>query len=332
MRQRTLAALFALFVSIPAVHAADSAQGTFTLDGKPIKLRYAYAVSGPDTFDETKKAYLLILSEKPIAASDIKAADSFVGLGGKSVRSLLESGMALEIHPDGKGYHLTVRHSALNGKEIQESASWGLDVPTLGPDRLKGTFASSSSMMGKGAGDGGKEEIGIGHTASFKINFDVPVDRNFPLEQKIELSASAKKLPAGGGDPGKAWIAQTCKPLPAVPNTKDPKAVEKYLRDQGMTDKDLNDEIARQAKLKGHPVTKEEALKSMADMISAMSQLAAAMTPTDCKVLGGSADDKVAIIQVEGKMSGEKQLTDVTMVKDGTAWTVKKTGAWRSGK
>jgi len=329
MHKRTLLALVAAFLSLPALFAADTAQGTFTLDGKPIKLRYAYAASGPDTFDETKKAYLLILSEKPIAAADIKAADSFVGLGGKSMRSLLESGMAIEIHPD-KNYHLTVRHPALKDKEIQESANWGLDVTTLGPDRLKGTFASSSSMMGKGQGDGGKQEIGMGHTGQFKITFDVPVERNFALEPVYALSASAKKLPNGGGDPGKAWIAQTCKALPPVPNTKDPKAVEKYLRDQGMTDKDLNEEIARQSKLKGHTVTRDEAIKGMADMIGAMSQLAAAMTPQNCKVLSGSADDKVAIIQVEGTMAGQKQRTDVTLLKDGASWTVKKTGAWRS--
>jgi len=320
MFKRTLVALLTAFVLLPALIAADSAQGTFTVDGKTIKLRYAYAVSGPDTFDETKKAYLLILSDKPIAAADIKAADSFVGLGGKSARSLMQTGMAIEHHP------------GLNGAEIQESANWGLTVPTLGPDRLKGTFASSSSMMGKGQGDGGKQEIGMGHSAQFKISFDAPVERNFPLEPKYELSSSAKKLPSGGGEPGKAWVAQTCKAIPAAPNTKDPKAVEKYLRDQGMTDKDLNDEIARQSKLKGHPVTKDEAIKGMADMISAMSQLAAAMTPTDCKVLSGSADDKVAIIQVEGTMSGQKQQTDVTLIKDGSAWVVKKTGAWRSGK
>ncbi len=310
-----------------AATAGSSAQGQLTVDGKTITLSYAYAVTGPDSFDGTKEDFLVLLTEKPLAPGAIKEADSLHELGGKSVASLLQSGLAVEIGPD-KGYHLTIRHPALKDRELQKSAFSGLQITTLGPDRVAGTFASSSGMLSQG--DGGPEEITPNHTAQFKIRFDAPVARRFPLEEKLELGPNATKLPAGGGAPGRAWLDQECKPAPALPNLKDPKAVEKYLLAQGMTEKDLEEEAARQSKLEGRPVTREEAIKKMAEMMAGMADLGNATTPKDCKVLGGAQDGKVAILQVEATMGGGRVRTDVTLVKQGDAWTVKKTGPWRS--
>lgn len=331
MKPRTIALLFAvcgsLWIMDGFAAAQGTAQGQFTLDNKTITLSRAYALSGPDTFDGTKQAFMVLLTEKPLAPDAIQKANSFDELGEGSVRSLVETGVILKIGAD-KHYHLTVRHPALKGKEIQESGFDGLEIVKLGPDRVSGTLASSSGMLGKARGDGGPEEIGMGHTARFKIRFDAPVERRFPLEEKIELAANARKLPAGGGEPGKAWIETACKPVPALPNTKDPKAVEKFLFSQGMTEKDLQQETARLSKAEGHPVTREETLKKMAEMMTAMAGLADATTPKECKVLGGSSDGKVALIEVEATMGGGRVKADVTLVKQGSAWTVMKTGPW----
>jgi hypothetical protein len=307
---------------------ASPALGQLTVDGKTITLRNAYAVAGPDTFDGTKQAYLVLLTEKPLPPDAIKGAESFDVLGEKSVRSLLLNGLALQIGPD-KGYHLTIRHPALNDRELQKSSFQGLRIESLGPDKVAGTIASSSGM-GKSEGDGGSEEITPNHRAQFKIRFDTPVERRFPLEEKLELGANATKLPAGGGEPGKAWMDQECKAPPALPNLKDTKAVEKYLFAQGMTEKDLQEQIAQMSKREGRKVTREEALKSMAEMIAGMADLGNAMSLKDCKVLSGAHDGKIAILQVEATMGGGRARTDVTLVKQGSAWTVKKTGAWRS--
>ncbi len=297
---------------------AAPADGQLTVDGKTITLRYAYAVAGPDSFDGTKQAFLLLLSEKALAPDAIKNAESFDELGGKSVRSLLQSGIALNIHPD-KAFHMTVRHPALKGREIQESGfSTGLTLTALGPDRVAGTF-----------GDGAQRDL-MDHTARYKIRFDAPVERRFALEEKLELGPGARKLPAGGGDPGKAWLAEACKPVRPRPNLNDPRAIEKFLTDQGMTEKDLQEEMARQSKLKGHTVTRAEAIKAMGEMMAALANLAEAMALKDCKVLGGSSDGRIAILQVEATQAEVRQRTDVTLVKDGNAWSVKKTGAWRA--
>jgi hypothetical protein len=311
-----------------AATAGAPVLGQLTVDGKTITLRYAYAVAGPDSFDGTKEAFLVLLTEKPLATGAIEKSDSFDELGGKSVRSLLETGLAVNIGAD-KGYHVTIRHPALKDRELQKSAFSGLQIATLGPDRVVGTFASSSGM-GKSEGDGGPEEITPSHTAQFKIRFDIAVSRRFPLEEKLELGPNARKLPAGGGEPGKAWLAEACKPAPTLPDLKDPKAVEKYLIAQGMTEKDLEQEVARMSKEEGRRVTREEVIKKMAEMMAGMADLGNATMPKDCKVLSGADDGKIAILHIEATMGGGRLRTDVTLVKQGDAWTVKKTGAWRS--
>lgn len=326
MRKRIAAAVF-LVASLWITNAlASPSLGQLTVDGKSITLTHAYAVSGPDTFDGTQRAYLVLLTEKALAPDAIKKAESFAELGGKSVRSLLESGLAVEISPD-KGYHLTVRHPALGGSELQKSGNFGLKVTTLGPDRVVGTVASSAGMTPEG--DGGPEEITPSHRVQFKIHFDVPVERQFALEEKLELAKNATKLPAGGGEPGKVWLKE-CKPAPKLPDLKDPRAIEKFLFAQGMTEKDVQEQMAQMSKKEGRKVTRDEALKSMGDFMKGMAELGSALTPQNCKVLGGAQDGKVAILQVEATLAGEKQRTDITLKKEDGAWAVKKTGAWHS--
>lgn len=311
-----------------AATPASSALGQLTVEGKTIPLNHAYAVSGPDTFDGTKEAFMVLLTENPLAPDAIRQADSFDELGEKGIRSLLDSGLLLKIGAD-KGYHVTIRHPALKGSELQKSGFSGLRIATLGPDRVSATFASSSGM-GKSEGDGGLEEIVPNRAVRFKVTFDAPVARRFPLDEKLEVGTNATKLPIGGGEPGKAWVEKECKPAPALPDFKDLKAVEKYLFAQGMTEKDVQEEMARASKREGRRVTRDEALKGMAEFMKGMAELGNAMRTTDCKVLGGAQGGKIAIIQVEATMGGGRVATDVTLVKEGGGWVVKKTGAWRS--
>ena len=68
----------------------------------------------------------------------------------------------------------------------------------------------------------------------------------------------------------------------------------------------------------------------MGEMVTALANLANAMSLKDCRVLGGSSDGRIAILQVEATQADVRQRTDVTLVKDGNARSVKKTGAWRT--
>jgi hypothetical protein len=103
---------------------------------------------------------------------------------------------------------------------------------------------------------------------------------------------------------------------------KHPKSVEAFLTKEGKmpTEKDLAD-MSKEA---GKPVTKDDAIK----MFSAMLEMGAAFRPKDCKVLGGSTDGKLAVLQVEAIVLDGKSRAEAFMVKDGAEWKLKKNGTW----
>ena len=288
--------------------ARGTARGQLIVDGKPIALKYAVAVSGPDTFEKTKEAFTVLLTPAPVTPEALAA------LGGPGdARDPVKEGLALK-YGVGGGFHMTVRHPALKG-ELQSSGGFPKKLDARGPDHVAGTITSWP--------DGKVEDIG-GHQVQFTIAFDAPVQRRFAVEQPLVLGAGAKKLPAGGGEPGTAWLAKKCPALPA--NLKDPKVLEKWLGDQGKlpSEKDL----AEMSKEKGHKVALEEALAEAAKMVDAMSALA----PKGCKVLGGSSDGTLAVLQVQAEVFGSLSQAQAYMVKDGAQWAFKKQDAWKGVK
>lgn len=293
--------LFTLLASTTA-HAADvptgQAKGTLLVDGKPLVLRYAVAVTGPDTFDETKEAVMLLLTPKPVTQASIDKAAKF-----DDIRSLLDEGLAYNAQL-GDHFHLTVRHAVLGGKELQTSGSLTDSKVEMGPAAVTGNLVPR-----------GKEEPIFEHKIAFDIDFNAPIARRFPLDKPVVMGANAKKLGPGGGAPGKAWIDEKCA-APKIP--KDPKQAEAMLAKEGA--------IPPDEELKKHNTTRAEWVKNLLDLANALSEL----QTTDCKVLGGLQDGDFAIIQVEGTSVKMRQQTDVTMMKDGAnGWKVKKEGAWR---
>src|SRR5690349_12087054 len=117
---RRVILFFAVCAAAGSAPAAAPVDGALTVDGKTINIRYAYAVSGPDTFDGTKQAFLLLLTDKALPAGAVRDAESFNDLGSKSMRALLQNGLLLVIGQD-RHIHMTVRHPALKDHEIQES-------------------------------------------------------------------------------------------------------------------------------------------------------------------------------------------------------------------
>ena len=303
----TLALMAAM--SLPAAAqapAAGTARGELVVDGKPLALKHAVAVSLPDTFDETKEAFAVLLTPEPVALDSIttlKDADD--------VRGAAKQGLVVKYGAN--GYHMTIRHPLLKEKELQQSMGGELPLEARGPDRVSGSVKN----FGEGA-----EDI-AGHKVQFNIAFNAPVKHRFPLEQPLVLAAGAKPLAAGGGDAGKAYLAAKCKPMPA--NLKDRKVFEQWLTSEGMmpTDKDL----AEMSKQKGKPVTRDEAIGEAHQMV----ELITAMAQKDCKILGGSSDGKLAVLQVEAQVMGSRSRSDAYMANEGGKWVFKKQGPWKSG-
>ena len=293
-----------LLISFTAfAHAAampsGQAAGSLTIDGKPLQLRYAIAVTGPDTFDETKEAVMLLLTPKPVTQASIDKAAKF-----DDIRSLADEGIAYKATL-GDHFHLTARHPILGGKELQTSGSISDSKIEMGASSVTGTIVPF----------GGKEEDMFEHKVAYNIAFNAPIARRFPLDKLVVMSANAKKLGPGGGAPGKAWIDEKCA-APKIP--KDPKEAEAMLAKEGALPSD--------AELKKHGTTRAAYVKDLIDLAATMADL----QTTDCKVFGGLEDGDYAIIQVEGTSVKMRQQTDVTMMKDAAkGWKVKKEAPWR---
>jgi hypothetical protein len=281
---------------------AGQARGDLVVNGKRLTLKYAVAVTGPDTFDPTKEAVMVLLTAKPVPQSKIDSATSF-----SDVRSAVDLGLAYRFRI-GEGFHVTFRHAALGEQELQTSGpATALKDIIVGPETVSGSI---SPWMGS-------EEDIMSFVVAYSIQFTAPIARRFPLEKPVVFTAKAAKLTAGGGVPGKAFLDEKCKPVPT-----DAKGVEAALKEAGAlpTDKDLQ-ELSKNA---GHPVTRAEFIAQMADLAKAMAPL----QDTDCKVLGGKVEGDVAVLQVEAKTMGSRGRTDVIMVREGAKWKVKKEGTW----
>lgn len=294
--------LILLLLSTAVANAAalpsGQASGSLTIDGKPLQLRYAIAITGPDTFDETKEAVMLLLTPKPVTQASIDKAAKF-----DDIRSLADQGIAYKVRL-GDHFHLTARHPILGEKELQTSGSISDSKIEMGSASVTGTIVPF----------GGKEEDMFEHKVAYNIAFNAPIARRFALDKLVVMSPNAKKLGPGGGAPGKAWIAEKCA-APKIP--KDPKEAEAMLAKEGALPSD--------EELKKHGTTRAAWVKDMLDLANAMADL----QTTDCKVLGGLEDADYAIIQVEGTSVKMRQRTDVTMMKDPVkGWKVKKEGAW----
>jgi hypothetical protein len=292
-----------LLCSPAALRAADvpsgQATGSLTIDGKPLQLHYAIAITGPDTFDETKEAVMVLLTPKPVTQASIDKAATF-----DDMRSLADEGIAYKARL-GDHFHLTARHPILNGKELQTSGSMTDSKIEVGATAVTGNIVPW----------GGKEEDMFEHKVSYDVAFNAPIARRFALDKLVVMSPNAKKLGTGGGAAGKAWIDEKCS-APKIP--KDPKEAEAMLAKEGALPSD--------AELKKQHTTRAAYVKDLLELANAMADL----QTTDCKVFGGLEEGDYAIIQVEGTSVKMRQQTDVTMVKDSAkGWKVKKEGAWR---
>ena len=296
---------FTLALSIHAATppGAGHARGDLVVNGKRLALSHAVAVTGPDSFDPTQEAVMILLTPEDVPRAKIDAAKSF-----DAVRSALDAGIAFRFRT-GEGFHITFRHAVLDGKELQTSGPvQGLKNIVVGPNSVSGSIAP---WMGD------KETI-FDNEVTYSIDFTAPIARRFPVDKPVVFTAAAAKLSTGGGAPGKAFLDEKCKPVPT-----DAKGVEAALKEAGALPSDSD--LAEMSKSEGHPVTR-------ADFIARMTEITQAMAPlreSDCKVLGGTMEGDVAVLQVEAKTMGSRGRTDVIMVKEGTKWKVKREGTWK---
>jgi len=259
---------------------AGKASGSVSIDGKAMKLAHAYAWSEPNPFDSQKTDVVVLMTEKPVAA------ENFAGVEGMmAVARRIGSFALFAIDAEGKLRNEMVDHPVLAGAPIQMSGVTrsSFTKKHLSADQVAGTFQTE-----------GTQEV-LGHKYQVKLQVEAAVTPA-PRPEPLPDAKTGKALPAGGGEPGKVYLA-----LHRAIATKDAASVLNLMRKTGRTAKD-------EADLK-------QGLEFMAEL-----------QPASPKIIRGfvSAAGDRAVVYVEGVQENEKQY--------GTIELVREDGVWRVGK
>jgi len=280
--RRSLAAL-GLLLSTTAFADAGKVDGTLTVNGKTTKLKYAHALTRPDPFDKKKKATYVIATDVEVPQSAL--ADD-MGLMEYTMKTPI-NGVEWLINPEKQVVSLQI-HSTNLKKKMDQFSSVGeqkLDLSASTPAHVAGRLYLPK------AGEFFEEVY------QYDIKFDLPVGEVKPADPKADLKGTI--LPAGGGEPGKAYDAYRKVLLAGnLPALK--KAVSKDRQ------KDFDDPDFK----KMFPLIQE-------------------MTPKTLKITAGSVDGDTATLLAEAKEKQETSTGKITMVKESGAWKVAKE-EWKS--
>jgi hypothetical protein len=254
------------------------ASGTVTIDGQAMKVACAYAWAEPNTFEPAKTDVVVLLTGTPLPA------ETFAGVEGLiAVARRLDHFALYSVDQEGKLNREVIAHPALGDQWIQMSGA------------TRASFAKKTLTAGKIAGSFELKapETVVGHRYAVKVKVDATVVAA-PKPEPLPDAKTGTALPAGGGEPGKVYMA-----LYRAVAKKDAAAALGLLRRTGRTAKDEAD------------------FKSGIEFM-------AEMQPRNARIVRGYVKGDRAALYVEGIEGKEKQY--------GTIEAVREDGAWRIGK
>ena len=254
-----------------------SASGTLEVDGTTVKLAHAIARSKRNAFDEKKKDVVVLLTQNPVSAEMFVDDDKlFSAASDGSVQGLL-----VTIDSDEKPYHLQV----LNPKasmQMSGSGFFNFDATDFSDKHVAGKFFTTSEQdfMGK-------------HKYTYDVTFAAPVQTIAVASEVTVDASSGTKLPAGGGDPGKAYLA-----------------FDKASRAGNLAEMKKSASTTRPM-----PEMSAEETKQMIEMMKLMR-------PAKLKITGGFVSGDHATLNVEGEdpSSKSKMHGTIEMAREGGGW------------
>jgi len=254
--------------------APGEAAGSFSIDGKSVTLSHAYAMTQPSDFDEKKTDTAILLTEDPLPAralEGLKDLESAAQGGGNS--------LLLKLDESGNAIREVVRHSALGGGSLQMSGMTHSEVRVSSRD--SGGISGSVSTA--------QDEEFLKHRYKSDVRFHA-VLRESLREPPAPDAKTGKRLPAGGGDPGKAWMQ-----LHRAILRKDLATIRKMSRPGEMPD-----------------MSDEDLKKGL--------ELMAAMTPEKIVIEDGYVRDDDAVLYMTGFQGSEKQYGTVRLSRIAGNW------------
>jgi hypothetical protein len=279
--QRLRASLIALLLVCPAALAQSTVDGSLTANGKTFPLKYAVAHPQKNPFDKKKTDTVIVFTDQAI--SPLQASDDIelmTVIGDKKL-----SGFTIEIDPD---------KSVISGQVFSPAFKKMTQFSGVGMQKLDLTAVSPTRVTGKVWM--AKPDDFFDNVYQYTATFDLPVATATAMAPP---APKGTPLPAGGGEPGKAYAAYL-----KVLTAGDIPALRKSLAASRAKDIDDPD------------------FKKMFPMIQAMQ-------PKNIKVTGGAVDGDSATLLATAKDGQETSTGTVNMVREGGAWKVEKE-SWKT--
>jgi hypothetical protein len=255
--------------------AASTADGTLTVNEKVLKLTSGRATVKKNPFDSKKNDVFLLFTDRAVAPGTLFDDFEIIRLPDAGV-----SGVTVQLTAEKEAISGTFFSPAFKRmKQFSSSGSQVVDITSWTDTRVAGSIRVPPGDF-------------FDETYAYTVTFDLPIEA-----KPGKASLAGKPLPAGGGDPGKAYEAyRKAMASGNVPNLR----------------KHLSAEMAAQ--------TESEEFAEMLPMIQEMQ-------PKKVRITGGSVDGDTATLLVTSLDEANASAT-VTMKREAGAWKVAKE-AWK---
>src|ERR1043165_4618587 len=184
-------ALLLSFLVVSPVFGAAS--GNLTINGKSVKLTHAYAARKADPFDKTKQVTYVLLADQEVPPAAVHDMGEMMMYDNEHHLSSIE----ITFTDDDR----QVISIGVNSPNLTGVGSFS----GVGAQKLDVTAMDAKHVAGRIYLE--KPDEFFKNTYIYDVKFDAP----FSAAPKEADAASLKgtQLPAGGGDPGKAYMAYT---------------------------------------------------------------------------------------------------------------------------
>jgi len=278
----SLGSIFLMLI-VPTLAADASVTGSLTANGKTVALKHAYAQTRKDPFDKTKSVTVVIVTDQEL--SPAAASDEMELMQAQDKQQL--SGFTATIDASKQVISATVFSPAF--KKMKQFSGVGMqkaELTAMTSTRIAGNISMA------------KPDDFFDEKYQYNATFDLPVGK--PAGPPPPPALKGSPLPAGGGEPGKAYAV--------------------YLKN--LTAGDMK------AVLGG--ISADRAKQASADPdFKKLFPLLQEMEPKGIKVTGGASDGTHATLLATGKEGDAVSHGTITMVRENGAWKVEKED-WQS--
>lgn len=257
---------------------AGGAVGTLAFDKETTKLTHAFAVSEPNAFDGKKTDVVVYLTDRPIDGATIRSHRKLA----KAVEAGLR-GLVVSIDETETPVHLELLRKEAS-IQLSGTGIFNFDPLQFDRTRVEGRFFTT------------KNEDFMDHNYSYDVTFRSEVRDVSDPRLVVVDSKTGKKLPADGGDPGKAFFA-----------------LDKAIR---------GGSIAEIVKLSAKDV--DSPLDSPPEEQKQMLDIIKMMQPAKIRIVDGWSNEQLATLRVTGVDPTEKGKK-----VNGTVHLALEDGAWK---